>query len=62
MTWGPMLQRVLRQALLWETGVLALSVVSVLLISFVAQIQGMGQLWWRFLRASPNRSGGPALG
>ena len=63
MTWGPMPQPVLRQALLWETGVLALSVVGVLLISFVAQIQGMGQLWWRFLRVSPSRSGGPpALG
>lgn len=45
MTWGPMPQPVLRQALLWETGVLALSVVSVLLTSFVAQSQGMGQLW-----------------
>ena len=62
MTWGPTPQPVLRQALLWETGVLALSVVSVLLISFGAQIQGMGQQWWRFLHVSPTSSGGPALG
>ena len=54
MTWGPMPQPVLRQVLLWETGVLALSVVSVPLVAFVAQIQGVGQLWWRLLRVSPN--------
>lgn len=62
MTWRPMLQRVLRQALLWETGVLALSVVGVLLISVVAQIQGMGQRWWRFSHVSLNSAGEPALG
>ena len=48
MTWEPMPQPVLRQVLLWETGVMALSVVSVLLASFVAHIQGVGQLWRRF--------------
>lgn len=39
MTWGPTPQPVLRRALLWETGVLALSVVSVLLISFVPRFK-----------------------
>lgn len=41
--WVPMLQPVLRQVLLWETGVLALSVVSVPLISFRLWVQGKGQ-------------------
>lgn len=41
--WVPMLQPVLRQVLLWETGVLALSVVSVPLISFQLWLQGKGQ-------------------
>lgn len=62
MTWRPMPQRVLRQALPWETGVLALSVVSVLLISIVAQIQGMGQQWWRLAHVSLSSAGGLALG
>ena len=45
MPWVPMLQPVLRQVLLWETGLLALSVVSVPLISFGVQFQGTGQHW-----------------
>lgn len=48
MTWGPMLQPVLRQVLLWETGVLALSVVSLLptSLSFLdSQRQGFGTYW-----------------
>lgn len=57
MTWGPMLQPVLRQALLWETGVLALFVVSLLSTSFdllESQSQGMGQFRWRFPHVSHN--------
>lgn len=43
MPWVPMLQPVLRQVLLWETGVMALSVVSVPLISFGVRVQGIGR-------------------
>lgn len=60
MTWGPMLQPVLRQALLWETGVLALSVVSLLLtcLDFLdSPRQGMGQFWGQFIgQRSPHVS------
>lgn len=52
MTWGPMLQPVLRRALLWETGVLALSVVSLLLTIFdflESWGQGMGQFWGQYM-------------